>query len=223
MPLILPDFREPYLRQLWACGHVPLANRLGPPIRESVETTYEIHDGSRSFIRLTANDQKDSRCHLHFDVWRVPPVERPTDVRAGTLEEIRGIADRFRGARVDVRITAEYRIPMAALPRRGLISSLLGIEAQACGSALSLDGASMRITGADTFCGVQWKCDADRQNVCVNLYAVRQSEFTDEYLTGVVETMHGGLDCFVLEVQRLIGNPENATDTHLGLRQAGQA
>jgi hypothetical protein len=223
MALILPDFHDPYLRELWACGHVRLDDPHWLPTRDSLETTYQIPDGPQAWIRFTVNDQQDGRRHFHFDVWRVPPVERPADVRVGTLEEIQGMVARFQGACVNVNIVSEYRIPMNVLPRRGLISSFLGIEAQACGSTLSLDGGSMRISGADTFCKLEWKCDADRQNVCVNLFGSSQSEVSDGYLTGIVETMHDGLECFVLEVQRLPGNPANAPDHHLGLRQADQA
>jgi len=217
MNLLPPDFRDEMLQEATVCGyfHADASSRLdGLPTHTLLQSSYE--SGGKVWIRLIIDKEDDGvHGHVHCDIGRDGVYEQHGEFQIVTLEQLAEVFARFNGQQVDLDVTAHFMIPRKALPRRGIVSSLLGVGTETCGARLQLDGASFTIA-SDCFTSLRWEADEDVEYVCAQLKAKMASIINESYLCSAVASMVDDIACFVLEteedVQRHVDSmrqPEN--------------
>lgn len=150
------------------------------------------------WIRLVVQAPGGSHLHLHVEISR---EEMDRIFQVVDLRDLLGVIENFMGTQVYGSVTAKYSVPIERLPRRGILCSLLGISAEACGSEMILTGATMDIEG-DPFNRLVWQVDDENEDkVSVTLEADAEFEVEEGYLVKLSQVMREGVDCFVYESQ----------------------
>jgi hypothetical protein len=203
MEFHLPDFSDPMLRLVVACGEIPVAGTtiVGVPERLRLQTVYQSADQDNIWLQFTL-DVKPDLYHFHFDVRRESPYiedEEFANVNAG---EIFAVVSKFEGAPVELRMSAEFVVPLDAIPKWGLIRALRDVRTESCGTAMSLTGATFELSGGD-FAQLRFQQQNDDEKLCVSLTANTDVKVDADYLPRMIVSLKRGLDCFVLETERM--------------------
>ncbi|MCH8047681.1 MAG: hypothetical protein IID44_28640 [Planctomycetes bacterium] len=165
-------------------------------------------------MRLLIHKEGDgTHGHLHFDVARDDHFEEISVLNTVELETLLEYTEHFIGQEVQLSPSARFRIPIADIPKLGIVSTLLGVTTQACGAEMSLVGAALSISD-ETFDYVRWSRDGD--NVTAYLEADTETIVDDQYLTNIESLMIGGFDCFVLEITAASGGDEDSKNEDNG-------
>jgi hypothetical protein len=97
---------------------------------------------------------------------------------------------------------ARYAVPLASLPRRGMINTLLGVSTGSCGYELELQGSKFALQGDPLYTEMQWSLDEESGCVSGDLEGETETEINDDFLLEITSVLQNGIECFVLEKTR---------------------
>ena len=200
MEPIFPRFEDAFLQEFSVCAMFdvdsePRFQGLDSEIR--VQCRYAAEEGW-VWIRLRIEIKDKIRGHVHCDIAREGVYVEGDTATTVSSDELENLLRRFCGQRAEVAFNGDYLLSLTDLPRRGIISTLLGVQTEASGAHLFLDGASMAIS-SDLFTSLNWKYDPVYETVCATLRAETQLSIEPDYLFTLAGQMREGFDCLILE------------------------
>ncbi|MBS0210861.1 MAG: hypothetical protein JSS27_18110 [Planctomycetes bacterium] len=201
----LPELTEFALERLSACAtfHVAdravledLAKRPGGGVY--VQADGGLIDGKKTLVRLIIEPSDADTGHFHMDYGFAEDFARRgmDDLSAVSIDRLSELVEPFFGQSVEVFLQGAFLWPVESLPRRGIVTMLLGIEMESCGSAMRLKAAEMEIE-SDSFSSVSWKQIGECLQVTIE--AETATNISADYLVQLSGFIFDGFDCFILE------------------------
>jgi len=160
----------------------------------------------RLWLALDLEEWEDSKVHLHVEVSCLEPKTALKEGFSGDdfVKAITKCAEFIAQEQqsdddnVFVQARAQLSIRRADLPSDGMISTVLGVTGESCGSLTRVTAATIRVED-DAIRRIEVKYDEDADSVMAQLWAICQVEIDDDYLATLAELMEVGAECFVYE------------------------
>lgn len=196
MPILLPPDPGAYFRRFSACAHID------EPTGAMLRLVQNDDDIEKDAVyaglayHVAASKWSNGIGHIHFDIAK--RSELPDDFNPDTdLDAVLASLDGFRGQEVSVSTRVRFVVPLADLPKSGIIGALQGVSTNLKGVDFALTGARMSPDG-ELFSSLEWRLGRDN-NISVTLYIQKSSVINDEYLVDIMRIAVGGFNRFVLE------------------------
>lgn len=203
MPLTLPAFDDPALITLSVCGmhDADQADKLawlGEEGSLRVTTTNKSVD-----VLLAIERHPDKTGHVHIDVGRPASfkwLKSDLEYSEVPASKFRDHIEKLIGLTLEVRATAEFRIPLDALPKRGLVTTLLELNTEANGMELRMKGCEM-VVNDDLYSGFSFRLSNDA-HCDVSILMKSTVGITNTYLVDFEKLAIQGIEWFAFESTR---------------------
>ena len=205
MLLSLPSLSENRLDSLFVCAAFEADDLLTEWLRSEGEIHARVRYGDNCVCMLACEILDDGKFHLHFDLATDKHFSKSESLKDYTAEELSNSLEKIAGRTICATIGAYFSVKRDAIPKWGMLSSLLDVTTESCGANLSLTGAKMAIEDP-VFRRISWNLADDFETLCLSIEAVEESIVDDAYLSNAVAIATRGLDCFVFESDVLQGS-----------------
>jgi len=144
---------------------------------------------------VIGNSLDGDRTHLHVDLKRRFQKKRKA---TSTFPKLIDQLHRFNGILTKCWIRAEYVVPVAELPSRGVIGAFLGLATSAGGYDMAFRGATMKIDDP-LLDELRWQADDEKQSINIMIDGFCATIIGPGYLDKSSNTMHAAFRTIVLQ------------------------
>ena len=149
-----------------------------------------------AFINVYLPSNKSDR-HIHVDcavMSFIPKELRPKP--SHELIEIKNLLSNYNKFKIEVTVSAIFRLPIVELPEKGLIRSLF-VREKTGETEIKLNGGSFSISGAP-ISDIDWKIRSDEENVYIKIKGTKSEIFDDDYLIRLFKWIENNFFIFIL-------------------------
>ena len=203
MPFNWPQFEHPMLTTLSACAmynsDAPTKPHL--PGKDSSRVMARYKAGKEHLeLWLAVEEHEDDSAHIHIDVGRKDELawlDSALNYKHTKQADLREVFENINGIELSVRASGEFDVPIDALPKRGIATTLLGLNTEANGIDMRVSGVDMAIHD-DLYKSVNFRVK-DESTYGITIRLKSEATFSDDYLTTFETLLVQGLEWFVFE------------------------
>lgn len=195
MSIQLPTIEASYFTGMMACGHLEsepeVLNRLLDGSRHELVAALIL--GNEQMILVLIVGDKSSK-HIHIDLVKESDYRTKEGQSRVTADEIQSRLAPLMGQPIAVSFFGRYRIPVASLPKGGLIDTLK-FNVNTNDFSLTVTGSELSITGAPIN-KLSWK--AGNEHVVVDLDGEINTTINKDYLIRLYDFLNIAFEGLVL-------------------------
>jgi len=227
MPFELPEFDDGMLESLMLCGMYCDADEAHSDALSAVATRLVANyksSGGPIVVALLIQGGSDGHGHFHVDIGKKDCLEwirDSTDYQHVTITELRKTFTKLHGLPLSVRASGDFVVPAEAMPKRGIVTTLLGLPTRASGVAMAISGVEMVVQG-DPFTGVKFGV-GDESSYDVSVEFNSRVTLQDDYLVQFARLARQGLELLVFESPRATTDASTGPPKKKRIKKAGGA